>query len=176
MASPPSSIRTRRPWLAERPVTTSPRRTTADWAPRVGVAYRITDKTVFRAGAGIYYNPNQTNSYTFLNTNPPYTTILTCSYSVGDGIPTLSNPFATGVCPTAATAGTIATDPWHQPTPRMNQWSGSLQTAALERRRTRSAVPRLAFLSPGPQLLQQHAPCSPARARSARAGRIRYLA
>jgi outer membrane receptor protein involved in Fe transport len=24
-----------------------------DWAPRVGVAYRITDKTVFRAGAGI---------------------------------------------------------------------------------------------------------------------------
>jgi hypothetical protein len=99
----------------------------SDWAPRVGVAYRITDKMVFRAGAGIYYNPNQTNSYTFLNTNPPYTTILTCSYSVGDGIPTLSSPFATGVCPTAATPGTIVTDPWHQPTPRMNQWSGSLQ-------------------------------------------------
>ena len=54
-----------------------------DWAPRVGVAYRITEKTVFRAGAGIYYNPNQTNSYTFLNTNPPYTTILTCTWSVG---------------------------------------------------------------------------------------------
>lgn len=99
----------------------------SDWAPRVGFAYRITDKTVFRAGAGIYYNPNQTNSYTFLNTNPPYTTILTCNYSVGDGLPTLSSPFATGVCPTAATAGTIVTDPWHQPTPRMNQWSASLQ-------------------------------------------------
>jgi Carboxypeptidase regulatory-like domain len=99
----------------------------SDWAPRLGAAYRITEKTVFRAGAGIYYNPNQTNSYTFLNTNPPYTTILTCNYSVGDGLPTLSNPFATGVCPTAATAGTIVTDPWHQPTPRMNQWSASLQ-------------------------------------------------
>jgi hypothetical protein len=99
----------------------------SDWAPRVGLAYRLTDKTVFRAGAGIYYNPNQTNSYTFLNTNPPYTTILTCSYSVGDGVPSLANPFTTGVCPTAATAGTIATDPWHQPTPRMNQWSASLQ-------------------------------------------------
>jgi len=99
----------------------------SDWAPRVGLAYRITDKTVFRAGAGIYYNPNQTNSYTFLNTNPPYTTILTCSYSVGVGVPSLGNPFTTGVCPTAATAGTIATDPWHQPTPRMNQWSASLQ-------------------------------------------------
>ena len=99
----------------------------SDWAPRVGFAYRITEKTVFRAGGGIYYNPNQTNSYTFLNTNPPYTTILTCSYSVGLTPPTLSNPFTTGVCPTAPTAGTIATDPWHQPTPRMNQWSGGLE-------------------------------------------------
>jgi hypothetical protein len=99
----------------------------SDWAPRLGLAYRITDKTVFRAGAGIYYNPNQTNSYSFLNTNPPYTTILTCSYSVGLTPPTLANPFTAGVCPTAATAGTIATDPWHQPTPRMNQWSAGLE-------------------------------------------------
>ena len=37
-----------------------------DWAPRVGVAYRLTSKTVFRGGYGIYYNPNQTNSFTFL--------------------------------------------------------------------------------------------------------------
>ena len=75
----------------------------ADWAPRLGLAYRITEKTVFRAGGGIYYNPNQTNSYSFLNTNPPYTTILTCNYSVGLTPPTLANPFTAGVCPTAAT-------------------------------------------------------------------------
>ncbi len=100
-----------------------------DWAPRLGLAYRITDKWVFRAGGGIYYNPNQTNSYTFLNTNPPYTTILTCTYTVNGGgaLPTLSNPIVPGVCPTAATAGTIVTDPWHQPTPRMNQWSAGLE-------------------------------------------------
>ncbi|HTX38996.1 MAG TPA: TonB-dependent receptor [Bryobacteraceae bacterium] len=101
-----------------------------DWAPRAGFAYRITEKTVFRGGGGIYYNPNQTNSYTFLNTNPPYTTILTCSYTVGsttEAVPTLSNPIVPGVCPTAATAGTIVTDPWHQPTPRMNQWSAGLE-------------------------------------------------
>jgi outer membrane receptor protein involved in Fe transport len=100
-----------------------------DWAPRLGLAYRITDKWVFRAGGGIYYNPNQTNSYTFLNTNPPYTTILPCTYTVNGGgaIPTLSNPFVPGVCPTAATAGLIVTDPWHQPTPRMNQWSAGLE-------------------------------------------------
>jgi hypothetical protein len=99
----------------------------SDWAPRLGFAYRITEKTVFRAGGGIYYNPNQTNSYTFLNTNPPYTTILTCSYSVGLTPPTLANPITAGVCPTAPTAGTIVTDPWHQPTPRMNQWSAGLE-------------------------------------------------
>ena len=28
-----------------------------NWAPRLGFAYRITEKTVFRGGAGIYYNP-----------------------------------------------------------------------------------------------------------------------
>jgi len=99
----------------------------SDWAPRLGIAYRITEKTVFRAGGGIYYNPNQTNSYTFLNTNPPYTTILTCSFSVGEIVPTLTNPLTPGVCPAAATPGTIATDPYRQPTPRMNQWSASLQ-------------------------------------------------
>jgi hypothetical protein len=99
----------------------------SNWAPRLGLAYRITEKTVFRAGAGIYYNPNQTNSYTFLNTNPPYTTILTCSYSTGLTPPSLTNPFSPGVCPSAPTAGTIVTDPWHQPTPRMNQWSAGLE-------------------------------------------------
>jgi hypothetical protein len=98
-----------------------------DWAPRMGVAYRITDKTVFRAGGGIYYNPNQTNSYTFLNTNPPYTTILLCTVATGLTPPSLSNPFGTpGVCPAAPTAGLIVTDPWHQPTGRMNQWSAGL--------------------------------------------------
>ena len=100
-----------------------------DWAPRLGFAFRINEKTVFRGGAGIYYNPNQTNSYTFLNTNPPYTTILTCTYSAGSSpqVPTLSNPVVPGVCPTAATAGTIVTPPWHQPTQRMNQWSAGLE-------------------------------------------------
>ncbi len=99
----------------------------SDWAPRLGLAYRITEKTVFRAGGGIYYNPNQTNSYTFLNTNPPNTTILTCSFSVGETLPTQAKPITPGVCPTAATAGTIVTDPWHQPSPRMNQWSSGLE-------------------------------------------------
>lgn len=98
-----------------------------DWAPRVGLAYRITDKTVFRAGGGIYYNPNQTNSYTLLNVNPPYANQLACAWAPPLAPPTLSNPFTPGVCPTSATSGTFYTDPYSQPTARMNQWSAGLE-------------------------------------------------
>ena len=108
-----------------------------DWAPRLGFAYRINDKTVFRGGAGIYYNPNQTNSYTFLNTNPPYTTILSCTYTVGSGqqIPTLANPITPGVCPGSGHGGhhrnssLASADAAHEP---MECGPG---TATLERRR-----------------------------------------
>jgi hypothetical protein len=100
----------------------------SDWAPRAGFAYRITEKTVFRAGGGIYYNPNQTNSYTFLSSNPPFATILSCNWSVGLTPISLTSPFASaGVCPTGPTTGTIYTNEWRQPTPRMNQWSAGLE-------------------------------------------------
>lgn len=41
------------------------------WAPRFGFAYRVTNAWVVRGGFGMFYNPNQTNSYTLLDTNPP---------------------------------------------------------------------------------------------------------
>ena len=48
-----------------------PRATTRTSAPRLGATYRLGEKTVLRAGFGIYYNPNQMNSFTFLTNNPP---------------------------------------------------------------------------------------------------------
>jgi hypothetical protein len=101
-----------------------------DWAPRLGFAYRISDKTVFRAGGGIYYNPNQTNSYTFLNTNPPFSPIFQCNWSSGLTPISLSNPFGVpAACPLPGSnnGALIVTDPWHQPTGRMNQWSAGLE-------------------------------------------------
>jgi hypothetical protein len=101
----------------------------SNWAPRLGFAYRINEKTVFRGGAGIYYNANQTNSYTFLNTNPPWSPIYQCTWSAGLAALSLSNPFAvTAACPqtTTSTGALIVTPPPHQPTGRMNQWSASL--------------------------------------------------
>ncbi len=93
-----------------------------DWAPRLGFAYRFNEKTVVRGGGGIYYNPNQTNSQTFLNTNPPF-----ANYSTYTGNPTtpnlfLSNPLGGPANPPPPVAN-IITDDWNMKTPRMNQWS-----------------------------------------------------
>jgi hypothetical protein len=100
----------------------------SDWAPRLGFAYRLNDKTVFRGGGGIYYNPNQTNSYTFLSNNPPFATILNCTWSVGLTPVSLNSPFTSaGVCPAGAAVGTIVTNNWNQPTGRMNQWSAGIE-------------------------------------------------
>jgi len=94
----------------------------SDWAPRVGFAYRLTDNTVFRGGFGIYYNPNQTNSQTFLNTNPPFANYTT--YTGGSTTPTisLSNPTG-GPANAPPPTPNIITDDWNLKTPRMNQWS-----------------------------------------------------
>jgi hypothetical protein len=93
-----------------------------DWAPRVGVAYRLTSKTVFRGGYGIYYNPNQTNSFTFLNGNPPFGSATT--YTSLPTTPTLSlaNPTPAGSA-NAPTLPNVTTDNWNLPTAYMNQWS-----------------------------------------------------
>ncbi|MCC6369076.1 MAG: TonB-dependent receptor [Bryobacterales bacterium] len=99
------------------------------FAPRLGFAYRITDKTVFRGGAGIYYNPNQTNTFTFLNTNPPWSPIFQCNWSAGLTALNLNNPFAvSAACPLpGSNSGALIVTPAYNLAPaRMNQWSASL--------------------------------------------------
>jgi hypothetical protein len=101
-----------------------------NWAPRLGFAYRISEKTVFRGGGGIYYNPNQTNSYTFLNTNPPWSPIFQCNWSTGLPPLSLSNPLAVpAACPLPGSnsGALIVTPPREQRTGRMNQWSAGLE-------------------------------------------------
>ena len=53
--------------------------------PRLGATYRLGEKTVLRAGFGIYYNPNQMNSFTFLTNNPPIAAVST--FTLGSGEP-----------------------------------------------------------------------------------------
>ena len=65
-----------------------------DIAPRLGATYRLGEKTVLRAGYGIYYNPNQMNSFTFLTNNPPLAAAST--FTSDPANPTLSFAQPTG--------------------------------------------------------------------------------
>ena len=107
-----------------------------DFAPRVGFAYRVTDKTVVRGGYGIYYNPNQMNSFTFLSNNPPLST--TTTYNASAGLPTLSldNPTPSDAQAKAGLSNIVSPNA-NLPSAAMNQWSLDVQRslwngAALE--------------------------------------------
>ncbi|HZQ51166.1 MAG TPA: TonB-dependent receptor [Bryobacteraceae bacterium] len=94
-----------------------------DFAPRIGFAYRLTDKTVIRAGYGIYYNPNQTNTFTFLSVNPPFGSVTTYN-SAGSTYVTLADPTPAALVRRASLSNTtIYTPNPYLPTAYMNQWS-----------------------------------------------------
>jgi hypothetical protein len=98
-----------------------------DFAPRVGAAYRVTDKTVFRLGYGIYYNPNQTNSYTFLSVNPPFAFATGYNATPTNPSITLSNPEPSGLGTSPSSTPTVYSPAAHQPTEALYQWSADLQ-------------------------------------------------
>jgi hypothetical protein len=97
-----------------------------DFAPRIGFAYRVTDKTVLRGGYGIYYNPNQTNTFTFLSLNPPFVTTATYNASAGNPTLSLDNP-TPGASLGKPAPPNIITPNYYLPTAYMNQWSFDLQ-------------------------------------------------
>ncbi len=73
-----------------------------DWyqfAPRVGMAYQITPKTVFRAGYGIFWLPNNVAWDYSPNNNPVngYSTNYLASVYTGVPASTISNPFPQGI-------------------------------------------------------------------------------
>jgi len=96
-----------------------------NFAPRVGGAYRITEKTVFRAGYGIYFNPNQNNTFTFLSANPPFVSTVTYNGNRTNPNLTLSTPFIG--TPGAVAPSNIITPNRNLPTAYMHQWSAILE-------------------------------------------------
>ncbi len=95
--------------------------------PRVGIAYRATDKWVIRAGGGWFANVQQMNNMTILDLQPPYSgtfgfnqvdqagltlpisyggqnyTATTRRFTPGSQILTLDNPFPGQGTPAART-------------------------------------------------------------------------
>ncbi len=95
-----------------------------DFAPRLGATYRIGEKTVVRAGFGIYYNPNQMNSFTFLTNNPPLAAVST--FTSDPANPTLSFDSPLGVAGPAVAPDMIS--PTRRlPNARKDQWSFDVQ-------------------------------------------------
>lgn len=105
-------------------------------SPRLGIAYRATDKIVVRAGGGIYYNPNHLNAFTLASGNYP----IAASTTYNGNTPTTAVPKPFGnvsfanptggapatASPVAGTPGTFVnqfTDNPYMPTPRLYQWN-----------------------------------------------------
>ncbi len=105
-------------------------------SPRLGLAYRATDRTVVRAGGGIYYNPNHLNAFTLASGNYP----IAASITYNGNTPTTAVPRPLGnvsfanptggapatASPVAGTPGTFVnqfTDNYNLPTPRLYQWN-----------------------------------------------------
>jgi hypothetical protein len=102
-----------------------------NWAPRFGFAYRLPSKFVARGGFGVYYNPNQMNTYTLATTNPPFSTIFTFNNSLVSGILpatalTLNNPIPAGGGTANSRPNAFTVSPY-LPNGTMNQWSFSLE-------------------------------------------------
>jgi hypothetical protein len=96
-----------------------------DIAPRLGATYRLSEKTVLRAGFGIYYNPNQMNSFTFLTNNPPLAAVSTFSNDPTN--PTLSFESPLGVAVTSSVAPDMISPTRDLPNARKDQWSFDVQ-------------------------------------------------
>ncbi len=112
-----------------------------DWtnvAPRIGVAWRVTDKTVLRAGAGVYYiSPTQTGVVQGFSQSTPYTSSLDgMTPSAGlSGPYSLQNPFPNGLSPAVKSSlglvtnagNSVGFDPPHFKIPRTYQYSVGIQ-------------------------------------------------
>lgn len=99
--------------------------------PRVGLAFRATDKTVLRAAYGIYYNVHQLNNYTILNLNPPLSGSSSFSQTAINGqldpnsTPlTSEHPFGPVDNTRATNANALNPNDYE---PRVNQWSFDIQ-------------------------------------------------
>ncbi len=102
-----------------------------NWAPRFGFAYRLPSRFVIRGGFGIYYNPNQMNTYTLASTNPPFATISTFTNTITNNViqspyVSFANPFP-AVTPGAPTRVNAFHINPYLPNATMNQWSLSLE-------------------------------------------------
>jgi hypothetical protein len=114
---------------------------TNNFAPRIGLAYRATDKLVVRAGYGLFYGGSEAGPYSnpSMGFNPPFFTIENFNNPCGEpaanpavqdcslpGISTLATGFPANALVDPNTPLLFSLDP-HLVTPYMQQWHLSTQ-------------------------------------------------
>jgi len=94
-----------------------------NWAPRLGFAYSLNQKTVFRGGFGIYYGFQEIGpwSYPSPGYNPPFNMV----YSPANQ--PLNSAFSLNPLADPDAQFQIASLPAHLHTPRVEQWNFSVQ-------------------------------------------------
>jgi hypothetical protein len=98
------------------------------WEPRVGLAFRLSDKWVVRSGYGIFFNPNHTNTFTLATTNPPFSTIFTYNTNTANPDLSLANPTPASAQGALPKPNAFTINPDLHPA-SMNQWSADLERA-----------------------------------------------
>ena len=105
-----------------------------NWAPRFGMAYRINDATVVRAGYGIFYDAQIGNTTVDMVRNPPFQTrILVTAPDSITPVLTLKDLTPTAVSYTSSYFGQGQPENGKMvyPTPSVQQWNFSVQRQVL---------------------------------------------
>jgi hypothetical protein len=96
-----------------------------DFAPRFGIAYRVSPGTVIRTGYGMYYDTPDQLWWTFKASNPPFITTETFFAAAGQPLG-LADPYPLGL----AAAGGVPSPAAYQfnpGTPTVNEWTFDVQ-------------------------------------------------
>jgi hypothetical protein len=105
---------------------------TNNFAPRVGLAYQATDKTVVRAGAGIFYGRDENYGISSrLPSNPPWVSTATFTGTTTAPIFLLKDGFPANALALTTTGfnanSTVYSQPFNWPTSYVEQWNLNIQ-------------------------------------------------
>ena len=109
---------------------------TKNFMPRIGLAYSLTPTTIFRAGIGIYFEPNGVPNFDVIQTGFSQTTQMVPTLDNGQHfVATLTNPFPGGLISPLGAAGGLSTNLGQSisffnqslRTPYMERWQFALQ-------------------------------------------------
>jgi hypothetical protein len=96
-----------------------------NWAPRVGLVYRPTDRTVVRSSFGIFYSEPKRHGMNVRGINPPF--IVSQSFFSAAGMPlSSSNAWPIGLAAAGGVPAPVTFDP-NARTPYVEAWSFNVQ-------------------------------------------------